>query len=124
MECLFFYVKLNKISSWASLLPVPFSVLCSFPFPNKAVSPRCIMPIKGLNQVVLPQAKVKLERLKFNAVSAGKDVGSSLFHVLVFYFFSITIFCKSVWWKEDSRSSMHSQVISGSLREQSYSLCH
>lgn len=41
MECLF-YVKLNNISLWASLLPVPLSVLCSFPFPNKAVSPRCI----------------------------------------------------------------------------------
>ena len=41
MECLF-YVKLNKISLWASLLPVPLSVLCSFPFANKAVSPRCI----------------------------------------------------------------------------------
>lgn len=41
MECLF-YVKLNKISLWAPLLPFPLSVLCSFPFPNKAVSPRCI----------------------------------------------------------------------------------
>lgn len=39
--CLF-YVKLNKIGLWASLLPVPLSVLCSFPFPNKAASPRCI----------------------------------------------------------------------------------
>lgn len=37
-----FYVKLNKIFLWASLLPVPLSVLCSFPLPDKAVSPRCI----------------------------------------------------------------------------------
>lgn len=28
------------------------------------------MPIKGLNQVALPQAKAKLQRLKFNVVSA------------------------------------------------------
>lgn len=41
MEC-FFYVKLNKISSWASLLPFLLSVLCLVPLPNKAVSPWCI----------------------------------------------------------------------------------
>lgn len=28
------------------------------------------MPIKGLNQVALPQAKAKRQRLKFNVVSA------------------------------------------------------
>lgn len=30
------------------------------------------MPIKGLNQVALPQAKAILERLKFNVVSAAR----------------------------------------------------
>ncbi len=30
------------------------------------------MPIKGLNQVALPQAKAKLERPKFNVVSAAR----------------------------------------------------
>lgn len=44
------------------------------------------MPIKGLNQVALPQAKAKLEGLKFNVVSCSEDVGSCLFRVLVFSF--------------------------------------
>lgn len=43
------------------------------------------MPIKGLNQVALPQAKAILERLKFNVVSAAR-MWARLFRALVFSF--------------------------------------
>lgn len=69
MECLF-YVKLNKISSWASLLPFPLSVLCSFPSPNKAVSPRCINAHQRPQSSRFARGKNKLLRLKFNVVRA------------------------------------------------------
>lgn len=72
MEFLFLlYVKLNSISSWASLFPVFFPFYVHFHSRTKPSGHGVLMPIKGFNQVALPQAKVRLERVKFNVASAA-----------------------------------------------------